>query len=131
MPPHPIWPTPSRNGRTGLPRSGAPRRTRSPPTAATSPPSSISSPSIAALTAADFRAYLARRAMDNTKRTSIARSTSVLRGFFRFLDHRGFVHNAALAAVRTPKLASWTPKALSVGEMETVLDAAGDLARQP
>jgi len=86
---------------------------------------------LAALTAADFRAYLARRAMDNTKRTSIARSTSVLRGFFRFLDHRGFVHNAALAAVRTPKLASWTPKALSVGEMETVLDAAGDLARQP
>lgn len=86
---------------------------------------------LASLAPADFRAYLARRATDRAKRASIARATSVLRGFFAFLDRRGFAHNPALAAVRTPKLQRWTPKALSVEEAKMALEAAGSVARQP
>src|SRR5947208_559048 len=48
------------------------------------------------LTPADFRAYLARRFDDGLARSSAARALSALRGFFRFLDRRGLVHNAAL-----------------------------------
>ena len=54
-----------------------------------------------ALSTGDFRAWLARRTNDDIKRSSSARAMSVLRGFFRFLDRRDLVKNAALAAVRT------------------------------
>jgi integrase/recombinase XerC len=78
------------------------------------------------LTAADFRAYLARRAADAKMRSSTARALSVLRGFFRFLDRRGLVRNAALAAVRTPKLPRSVPKALSAEEAGQALDSVED-----
>jgi integrase/recombinase XerC len=86
-------------------------------------------PSLAALgtlTPADFRAYLARRAADDLMRSSTARALSVLRGFFRFLDRRDLLHNAALAAVRTPKLPKSVPKALSAQETENALGAVED-----
>ena len=54
------------------------------------------------LSTADFRAWLARRSGDDLKRSSSARAMSVLRGFFRFLDRRDLVKNAALASVRSP-----------------------------
>jgi integrase/recombinase XerC len=82
-------------------------------------------PDLAALEAlapADFRAYLARRAADAKMRSSTARALSVLRGFFRFLDRRGLVHNAALAAVRTPKLPRSVPKPLSAEDADAALD---------
>ncbi len=81
-------------------------------------------PSLAALETlapADFRAYLARRAADAKMRSSTARALSVLRGFFRFLDRRGLVRNAALAAVRTPKLPRSVPKPLSEVDTDTAL----------
>jgi integrase/recombinase XerC len=90
-------------------------------------------PSLAELreaTPADFRAYLARRAADDLKRSSTARALSVLRGFFRFLDRRGLVGNVALAAVRTPKLPKSVPKALSIEEAEAALDTVDELARE-
>src|SRR5690606_27019037 len=52
-----------------------------------------------ALRPADFRAWLARRARDGYARTSTARALSVVRGFVRFLDRRGFGHAPAMAAV--------------------------------
>lgn len=87
--------------------------------------------SLSALTVADFRAYLARRAADALERSSTARALSVLRGFFRFLDRRKLAHNAALAALRTPKLPKSLPKALSAEEAENALDTVEELARQP
>ncbi len=86
---------------------------------------------LAGLSAADFRAFLAARAADDIKRSSSARGLSVLRGFFRFLDRRGFVHNAALAAVRTPKLPKSVPKALTVDDAGSALDGIAELASQP
>ncbi|MBV9521794.1 MAG: tyrosine recombinase XerC, partial [Alphaproteobacteria bacterium] len=86
---------------------------------------------LAALRAADFRAYLAHRASEGGARSSLARAMSVLRGFFRFLDRRGLVHNPALAAVRTPKLPVSVPKPLTVAAAGDVLDLAEAEAERP
>lgn len=80
------------------------------------------------LSAADFRAFLAARADAPVKRSSSARGLSVLRGFFRFLDRRGLVKNAALAAVKTPKLPHAVPKALRIEEARGVLELAPAMA---
>jgi integrase/recombinase XerC len=77
---------------------------------------------LARLRAADFRAYLARRAGEDLAASSRARAMSVLRGFFRFLDRRGLAHNPDLATVRSPKLPASVPKPL------TEIDAASALA---
>jgi integrase/recombinase XerC len=86
---------------------------------------------LAGLAPADFRAALASRANDGLKPTSAARFMSVVRGFFRFLDRRGFVRNGALASVRTPKRASPVPRALAVDDAAATLDLASDLASAP
>lgn len=85
---------------------------------------------LAALAPADFRAFLASRSFAQIKRVSSARALSVLRGFFRFLDRRGFAQNAALAAIHTPKLPKPLPKALSVAEADSALEHAPTLARK-
>jgi integrase/recombinase XerC len=91
-------------------------------------------PSLAALEAlgpADFRAYLAARTGQGIERSSSARALSTLRGFFRFLDRRGLVKNAALAAVRTPKLPKSVPKPLSAEDAALTLDGIVELAETP
>jgi integrase/recombinase XerC len=91
-------------------------------------------PGLAALEAlgpADFRAYLAARARDGIERSSSARALSTLRGFFRFLDRRGFAKSAALAAVRTPKLPRSVPKPLSVEDAGLALARIVELAEAP
>jgi len=59
---------------------------------------------LAKLKPAEFRAWLAERAREGMARTSTARAFSSVRSFFRFLDKRGFAHNASIAAIQTPKL---------------------------
>jgi integrase/recombinase XerC len=86
--------------------------------------------SLEALQPADFRAYLARCAADGLSRSSTTRAFSVVRGFFRFLDRRGLAQNAAVAAIRTPRLPKTLPKPLAEDEAAGVLAAAED-ARQP
>lgn len=83
---------------------------------------------LGALRAVDFRAWLAARAADGAARSSAARRLSVLRGFFRFLDRRALLRNAALAGVRTPKLPKSVPKALSITEAGETLDNAASLS---
>ena len=89
-------------------------------------------PDLATLTAlrpGDFRAWLARRANAGMARASTARALSVVRGFFRYLDREGLAHNAAVGAVRAPKLPRAVPRALAVDETAELLDAAGEPAR--
>jgi integrase/recombinase XerC len=78
------------------------------------------------LRAADFRAYLARRAGEGLTASSRARAMSVLRGFFRFLDRRGLAHNPALATVRSPKLPVSLPKPLTAAEAAEALASVDD-----
>ena len=84
-----------------------------------------------ALRTADFRAWLAARTADGLSRTSLARGLSVVRGFFRWLARRGLLENAALAALRTPKVPRSVPKALAADEALETLELAKDLARAP
>ncbi|BBK34156.1 tyrosine recombinase XerC [Allostella humosa] len=77
---------------------------------------------------ADYRAWLARRARDDYARSSTVRALSVVRGFVRFLDRRGYGHAPALSAVRAPKLPQSVPKALTPEGAEAVLAGADDEA---
>jgi len=86
---------------------------------------------LAALTAADFRAYLAHRAGTGIERSSNARALSSLRGFFRFLRRRGLAENSALAAVRSPKLPRSIPKPLVEADAAAALDRVAALALEP
>jgi integrase/recombinase XerC len=86
---------------------------------------------LAGLRAADFRAFLARRAGDGKARSSTARAMSVVRGFYRFLDRRGLVHNPALATVRSPKLPISVPKPLTVTEAADALGSVEEFANTP
>jgi integrase/recombinase XerC len=80
------------------------------------------------LTPADFRAFLARRAMDGRERTTIARGLSVLRGFVRFLERRKLATAPGLAVLRAPKLPASVPKPLTVEDADAVLGAAGEVS---
>jgi integrase/recombinase XerC len=79
---------------------------------------------------ADFRAYLARRASSGLSRTSTARAMSALRGFFRFLERSGIVSNAAITAVRTPKIPKSVPKALTEADALDATATIGQLSDQ-
>ncbi|MBV9824670.1 MAG: tyrosine recombinase XerC [Alphaproteobacteria bacterium] len=81
---------------------------------------------IDALTAADYRAYLAFRARE-VERASVARGLSVIRGFVRFLERRGLAANAALAVLRAPKLPHSVPKPLSIADAGDIIEAPAEL----
>jgi len=83
---------------------------------------------LAALTPADFRSYLADRSNRGLARSSTARALSTLRSLFRFLDKRGLAHNAAIQAIRTPKLPRSLPKALDMAEAGETLEAISSLS---
>ena len=80
----------------------------------------------------DLRAWLAARGGRGLEATSTARALSVIRGFFRFLARRGLVENAAVLALRNPKIAaSRCPRALSEAEAMDALDNIGELEGEP
>jgi integrase/recombinase XerC len=58
---------------------------------------------------------------------SRARLLAVLRNFFRFLARCGLAHNAAVAAIRTPRMPQLVPKALDVADAVAVLDSMGKI----
>lgn len=86
---------------------------------------------LAALRAADFRAWLASRAATGVTRTTTARGLSSIRGFFRFLDREGLAHNAAITVIRAPRLPHSIPKALAPAEALQVLDTAATVDDRP
>ena len=88
--------------------------------------------SLEALSPADFRAWLARRAADGIEAASRARGLSGVRSFFRYLRRRGLAtSDAALAAVRTPKLPKALPKPLSLADTRQLLSEAEDTEGEP
>ncbi len=92
-------------------------------------------PDLAALKAlrpADFRAWLANRVTSKKfEHSSTARALSALRSFFLHLDRAGLVHNAALGAVKSPKLPKSVPKPLTENETFDLLDNAELDASEP
>jgi integrase/recombinase XerC len=83
------------------------------------------------LAAADFRAWMAKRAGDGASRTSIARAMSVLRGFFRWLERNGHGANHAIRAMRSPKIPQGIPKPLTVADADLLLDSVDLLPGEP
>ena len=92
-------------------------------------PASLSD--LATLKAADFRAYLARRASEGISARTAARAMSCLRGFFRHLDRTERVKNAALASVRTPRLPRLVPRPLGREEALEAVAQAGLISEVP
>jgi integrase/recombinase XerC len=83
------------------------------------------------LSAADFRAWMARRAADGASRSSIARAMSTLRGFFRWLERNDLGANHAIRAMRSPKRPGGIPKPLTVGDAGLLLDSVDLLPGEP
>jgi integrase/recombinase XerC len=86
---------------------------------------------LAGLGAADFRAFLAHRGADGLGRSSLARTMSTLRGFFKHLDRAGLVHNPALKAVKSPRPPKSVPKPLAADEALEALSTAAELHDDP
>jgi integrase/recombinase XerC len=83
-----------------------------------------------ALPLSDFRSFMAKRRGDDIGVRSLARQMSAIRSFFRFCEARGFFHNKAYSAVRSPKLPHAIPRPLSVEMAEKVTtdeDIASDV----
>lgn len=85
---------------------------------------------LGALTATDFRAWLAHSAAGGRGAATRARQLSAVRGFFRFLSRRAGIGNEQLRLVTTPRARKPLPHALTppdaaeATEAETLRDAA-------
>ncbi|MGE3873748.1 MAG: tyrosine recombinase XerC [Parvibaculaceae bacterium] len=65
---------------------------------------------LANLTPSDFRAFLARRRNKGSGSRTLARQLSAIRSYFRFLERRKILSNAALSVLRAPKIPHAVPK---------------------
>ena len=86
---------------------------------------------LAELSASDFRAFMARRRNDGAESRSLARQLSALRSFFKHGERTGTFRNAALSAVKSPKLRHGVPKPLSMAQAAQVADAELDQGEVP
>lgn len=86
---------------------------------------------LADLSAADFRAYLAARTAEGLSRTSVARAMSTLRGFFKWLDRSGHLHNPAISTVRSPRPPKHVPRPLAEDEALEALTTAAEIQDDP
>jgi integrase/recombinase XerC len=80
------------------------------------------------LSTIDFRSYLAQRGEDGLERTSTARAMSTLRGFFNYLERQELISNAAIGAIRTPKIPKSIPKALTIEDALTSITTVAELS---
>ncbi len=72
----------------------------------------------------DFRSYIAarRRGIDGLSPNSLARHLSSLRSFFRYIERRWTVKNAAIALVKGPKTKPPLPKAVTSAQAKDMAD---------
>lgn len=68
---------------------------------------------LGALTASDFRSFMAKRRNDGIESRSLARQLSAIRSFFRHAERSGEFKCAAITAVRAPKIAHSVPRPLT------------------
>ncbi|MCB1720702.1 MAG: tyrosine recombinase XerC [Rhodospirillales bacterium] len=78
----------------------------------------------------DFRAWMSRRAMDGAGNATRARALSGIKNFLSWLDKQGITHNAAINAVRSPKLPHKIPRPLHEKQARNVLESANLLAKE-
>ena len=77
----------------------------------------------------DFRAWLASRANNGLKKTTIARALSVVRGFFSWLERNSLGGNPAIKGLNAPKIPHGTPKPImaknAIHAVETIKNETG------
>ncbi len=83
---------------------------------------------LAALSLADFRAWLARAAAQGAQAPTRARHLAAVRSFFRFLERRHGIANSRLALLGAPRVKRPLPKALAVEEARAASGEIGSLA---
>jgi len=83
---------------------------------------------LAALRAADFRAWLAEQAARGLDNATRARHLSALRSFFRWLARRQGVSNPQLTLLVTPRVRRPLPRALSAGQARAVTEDIGEVS---
>ncbi len=83
---------------------------------------------LAALSLADFRAWLARAATQGAQAPTRARHLAAVRSFFRFLERRHGIANARLGLLGAPRVKRPLPKALAVDEARAASGEIGSLA---
>lgn len=86
----------------------------------------IESPAeVTANTVSAFVAYLGGREVDPLKASSVARILSSVRGWHRFLLDEGETLTDAAHETKPPKLGSRLPKAITIEQVEALLNATG------
>lgn len=91
-------------------------------------PPSMQDLSVASI--ADFRSFLSKEAMEGKGAATRARSLSSLRNFLRWLDKNGYLHNPAIANIRTPKMPKRLPRAVSPKDARATLDTAPEISEE-
>jgi integrase/recombinase XerC len=94
---------------------------------------------LAALTPADFRAFLSERrqgsvsarARGGLANASIAREVSALRTFFAWARRHHGIACDGIAGLKSPKLARRVPRPVSPADATGLIEAVGDDARHP
>jgi len=81
-----------------------------------------------ALTRAQFRAYLASMIEAGTARGSIARRVSTARSFYKWLRMQNVIAHDPLANVGTPRQPRRLPRALTLGDITSIIAAADGVA---
>ncbi len=81
---------------------------------------------LAALKLADFRSWLASRALDGAGASTRARGVSGVRNLFKWLDRTGTLHNPAIGSLVSPKVNKPVPRPLTAADAKTLLEEAGD-----
>ncbi|MFP4538287.1 MAG: tyrosine recombinase XerC [Dichotomicrobium sp.] len=79
-----------------------------------------------ALTAADFRAFMAWRRNQGASSRSLSRSLSALRACFRYLERAGHLKNRAVLAVAMPRVPRGLPRPLTEDKARAVMDESRD-----
>ena len=83
---------------------------------------------LAALRAADLRAWLAHEAASGVVNATRARHLSAVRSLFRYLARHHGVTNPAPGVLGSPRSRPPLPRALTVAEAQSVVEGAGDAA---
>ena len=86
---------------------------------------------IAALRAADLRAFLARRRTDGAGARTLGRGLAGVRSFLRWLEKRGLANAAGAAAMRAPKQPKSLPKPLTAADARRVVAVGEQLNEEP
>jgi integrase/recombinase XerC len=78
----------------------------------------------------DVRSWLAWRQKKGLSAVSTSRALSVVRNFFRWSGREGLLDNPIVQNMRNPKIPASVPKALTVGEMDDLIETMEDQEEQ-